>query len=63
MNASETGNCDVCKKSDIPINRKYFHYDIKCMCHSPVHFELVYHCNDCIPTPPDKTTIYIEPID
>lgn len=60
----EVGDCSVCgKKEVIGINRKYFHYDIKCDCHSPTHFEIVHHCNDCIPKPPKKTVVYIKPID
>jgi hypothetical protein len=59
----EFGNCKICKKEDIPINRRYYHYDIKCECHSPNHFEIVYHCNNCEPKPPQKTQIWIKPID
>lgn len=55
----ERGQCDICGNiSDL--NRKYYHYDIKCECHSPCHFELVRHCATCIPTEPKETTIKIK---
>lgn len=57
------GKCDICGKDNIEIQRKYYHYDIKCECHSPRHFEIVEHCKNCTPKPPKKTTVYIEPID
>jgi len=60
----EINDCSICgKKGVVGINRKYFHYNIKCDCHSPMHFEMIYHCNDCIPIPPKKTVVYIKPID
>lgn len=60
----EVGDCSICGKKDVVgINRKYFHYDIKCDCHSPKHSEMVYHCNDCIPIPPKTTIVHIKPID
>ncbi len=52
---NEYGKCDICKKVT-NLQRTYFRYDIKCECHSPSHFEIVYHCKDCIPQEP-KTTI------
>lgn len=33
MNYSEFGKCDICGKEG-PLNRKYFHYDFKCECHT-----------------------------
>lgn len=56
---SEFGTCDICKKES-HIQRTYFRYDIKCECHSPNHFELVYHCNECVPTEPDQTKLTIK---
>lgn len=55
----EIGTCSVCKEETIGINRKYFNYDIKCECHSPNHFELVYHCNNCIPIEPVITKMTV----
>lgn len=52
----EWGTCSVCKK-DGPINRTYYHYVIECECHSPSHFEIVYHCNECEPVEPRTTKI------
>lgn len=52
----EFGKCDYCGKK-APLRRKYFYYDIKCDCHSPRHFELRYHCKDCIPTVPHETKV------
>ncbi len=55
----EVGKCDVCGKKT-QLNRKIYRYDIKCDCHSPHHFEIVRHCNDCIPKEP-KTTKILNP--
>ena len=62
MGGAEYGKCEVCVK-ETTLERTYFHYDIKCDCHSPNHFELVRHCGDCKPKPPEKTTVYIKPND
>ncbi len=53
---SEWGTCSLCKKEG-PIKRTYYHYVIKCECHSPSHFEIVYHCNDCQPVEPKTTKV------
>lgn len=42
----EVGRCDICGEVK-PLRRKYYHYDIKCDCHSPKHFEIVMHWLDC----------------
>jgi hypothetical protein len=52
----EYGACEVCYK-EAPLSRKYYHYDIKCECHSPKHFEIVRHCKDCTPKEPKTTKI------
>lgn len=62
MGEIEVGNCDVCGNKK-QLNRKYFHYDFKCECHSPNHFELVRHCNECTPKAPEVTKVYAIPID
>lgn len=61
MGDSEFGKCDIC---DVETNlqRTYFHYDIKCNCHSPNHFEIVRHCNNCKPNSPLSTKVVIKPI-
>lgn len=59
MGDIESGKCDICRKFSY-LNRKYYRYDIKCECHSPYHFDLVYHCNDCTPTPPKETKIILK---
>jgi len=56
MGDVEFGKCDICKNEDY-IQRKYFRYPIKCECHSPEHFEIVYHCKNCIPIEPRITKI------
>ncbi len=54
----EWGKCQYCDQEG-PINRTYFRYDIKCECHSPQHFEIVWHCNDCEPKEPKETKLTI----
>lgn len=51
------GKCEVCGKEDVTLIRKFFHYDIKCECHSPSHFEIVDHCEDCEPAEPLHTKV------
>lgn len=53
----ETGICSVCGISG-PIRRKYYNYDMKCECHSPNHFEIVYVCDTCEPVEPKNTIIH-----
>ena len=62
MGDVEFGKCDICGK-ETTLNRKYYHYDIKCDCCSPKHFEIVRHCKDCKPQPPKYVKVYIKPID
>jgi len=47
----EIGLCDICREIK-PLQRTYFHYNIKCECHYPNHVEVVYHCSDCIAVEP-----------
>lgn len=51
MGDCEYGKCEICGK-DNNLIRTYFHYNIKCDCHSPMHFEMIRHCQDCIPKEP-----------
>lgn len=54
----EFGKCKYCEYEG-PINRTYYRYDIRCECHSPQHFEMVYHCDKCEPKEPQETKITI----
>lgn len=56
---SEFGFCNVCKKEG-HITRTYFNYKFKCECHSPNHFEIVWHCHTCKPEEPKTTSISIK---
>ncbi len=56
----EFGRCEICHKV-AGLKRTYFHYDIKCDCHSPNHFELVIHCSECKPKEPRETKVMIRP--
>ena len=56
MNDIEFGVCDICKEQKQLI-RIYYHYNIKCECHSPNHFEMVRHCPDCTPKEPKETRV------
>ncbi len=49
----ESGTCELCNKESVVLNRTYYHYDIKCKCHSPNHFILVRHCDTCVPKEPE----------
>ena len=57
----EYGKCDICGKETY-LSRTYFHYDIHCQCCGckedgrDMHFELVYHCKDCVPDVPKVIT-------
>lgn len=68
MSEIEQGNCDMCSQKDIHVNRKYYYYDLECECcgsrhdGKKVHFEIVYHCNDCEPKPPRSVKAMIKPI-
>ena len=63
MNDIEYGICDVCGR-EANLQRKYYHFNIKCECHSPKHFEMIKYCSDCVPLRPAETTIEIfDPID
>lgn len=54
----EYGLCEVCGE-EAPLRRTYFHYNIKCECHSPNHFEMVRHCETCEPVEPTETKVII----
>jgi hypothetical protein len=58
----EFGKCEICNENK-PLERTYYHYDIKCECHSPRHFEFVRHCKDCVPKEPIETKIIMKTSD
>ena len=65
MGDVEINQCDTCGEMDVPVQRKYYRYPVKCTCCNGAndnHFEFVYHCKNCKPTPPKKISVYIEPI-
>lgn len=63
MSNIEYGTCDMCGR-EANLQRKYYHFNIKCECHSPKHFEMIKYCSDCVPLRPAETTIEIfDPID
>jgi hypothetical protein len=47
----EYGTCKCCGEVG-PVIRTYFNYGVKCECHSPEHFEIVWHCYNCKPVDP-----------
>lgn len=57
----EIAICDICGNLK-PVNRKYYKYDIKCDCCSCHHHELIRHCNECVPKPPNKVSVELHPL-
>jgi hypothetical protein len=55
---SEFGKCEIYGELK-NLKRTYFHYDIKCECHSPTHFKLIIHCSDCKPIGIEIKTITV----
>lgn len=60
MGEIETGKCECCGKDNVRLERTYFRYPIKCECHSPEHFVLIRHCEDCTPEEPKETKITLK---
>lgn len=60
MGENEVGRCECCGKKDVSLTRTYFRYPFKCECHSPQHFILVRHCEDCKPKEPKETKIILK---
>lgn len=60
MGEMEVGRCECCGKENVTLRRKYFHYPIQCECHSPQHFEMVRHCEECDPKEPAETKITLK---
>lgn len=64
MGEQEINICSGCKEEEV-VSRKYFYYDIKCDCcnsKNDPHFEIVYHCKNCVPFPPKQLNVYLEPM-
>jgi hypothetical protein len=58
----EDGHCDICGKYTV-LERKYFYYNVRCdCCLGDQHFELIRHCNDCVPKAPSRIKITLEGI-
>ena len=38
---NEIGTCSICGKEHVPVNRKYYRYNIPCECCIGKHFEIV----------------------
>jgi hypothetical protein len=55
----EFGYCEICGKEDA-LQRKYYHYNIKCDCCSPQHSELVRYCKNCEPREPLRTKLSVK---
>jgi len=62
MGESMFGKCMICGEKK-PLQRQYYHYDIKCECHSPNHFEIVDHCKDCTAKEPRETKVTFKTAD
>ncbi len=63
MSEHEFEKCDICKVKAI-LSRKYYRYNIKCDCcnrKKDFHFEIVKHCTDCLPYPPKRISVVLEP--
>ena len=63
MGDIEVNKCNVCGR-ETQINRKYYRYDIKCDCCNSKeddHFEIVFHCKNCIPIAPKRIVVHLEP--
>ena len=65
MSALEFGKCDICGEEAV-LSRTYFIYNIPCEgcgCKrdgKDMHFELVHHCDNCVPDVPRKITPLIK---
>lgn len=60
MGELEIGRCDLCGRDSVVLNRKYFRYDIPCACHSPSHFVLIRHCENCTPREPTEIIVRLK---
>lgn len=60
MGEIEIGTCECCGKQNTALTRKYFRYPFRCECHSPEHFILIRHCEDCEPEEPQETKVCLK---
>lgn len=60
MGEMEIGRCECCGAENVQLQRKYFRYPIKCECHSPEHFIMIRHCENCNPKEPEETRITLK---
>lgn len=56
----EVGKCECCGKDNVPLERTCFRYPFQCECHSPGHFILIRHCDDCEPIEPKETKVVLK---
>lgn len=62
MGEIEIGKCEICGKRDKVLFREYYYYNIDCECCSGrQHFEIVRHCSNCIPEPPNTIHVHMKP--
>lgn len=59
VDCQEFGKCEVCGKEGL-LQRTTYHYDVKCECHGPNHFEMIRHCATCKPKEPVYTSIQVK---
>ncbi len=58
------GTCEICKDKNVSLFRTYHRYEkTKCLCHGPYHFDLINHCENCMPKVPTETKITHKVID
>ena len=57
MGELENGLCDLDGRDSVVLNRKYYRYDIPCAYHSPSHFVLIRHCENCTPREPTEIIV------
>jgi len=61
MNTVESGTCSICGKQ-VTVSRTYYHYFIPCeWCGGGRHFEIVYTCSACQPSPPKRISVVLKP--
>lgn len=57
---TKIGVCECCGRENVPLTARSFYYPIKCECCLPIHFETVWHCDDCQPEEPTLTKITLK---
>lgn len=59
-NTVNIGRCEVCGKEDVVLRSTRFHYNIPCDCHVNNHFDLIQHCENCVPKRPEFTKVFLK---